>query len=89
MLRSTAASAAPPGYCGVRRPLGSASVICGVRPLVNLICEECGRQADVVAHAWRTVLTNEDDGSTQTATYCPECARREFGDEENKPPDEL
>ena len=56
---------------------------------MNLICEECGRQADVVAHAWRTVLTNEDDGSIQTATYCPECARREFDDQETKLPDEL
>ena len=56
---------------------------------MKLICEECGRQADVVAHAWRTVLTLEEDGSTQTATYCPECARREFGDEEKKLPGEL
>ena len=56
---------------------------------MNLTCEECGRQADVVAHAWRTYLTYEDDDSTETATYCPECARREFGDEENKLADEL
>ena len=56
---------------------------------MKLTCEECGRQADVVAHAWRTDLTNEDDGSTRTATYCPEYARREFGDEENKLPGEL
>ena len=56
---------------------------------MKLTCEECGRQADLGAHAWRTYLTNEDDGSTQTATYRPECARREFGDEENKLRDEL
>ena len=30
---------------------------------MKLICEECERQADVVAHVWRTYLTNEDDGS--------------------------
>lgn len=77
------------GFCGVRRPLSSASVICGRAVTVKLICEECGRQADVVAHAWRTVLTLEEDDSTQTATYCPECARREFGDEEKKLPGEL
>ena len=46
---------------------------------MKLICEECERQADVFAHGWRTYLTLEEDDSTQTATYCPECAGREFG----------
>lgn len=33
------------------------------------------------AHGWRTYRTFEEDGTLETATYCPECARREFGED--------
>ena len=47
----------------------------------KLICEECGREADVGAHGC-TYLTDEEDGTHDIATYCPECARREFREDD-------
>lgn len=54
---------------------------------MELTCQECGRKADPDARGWRTVLTHEEDGSVETATYCPECAAREFGDDEDESAD--
>ena len=70
------------GNNGKQRPLTEPTRSFGV---AMLKCEECGREADVVAHGWRTVLTYEENGSTETATYCPECAQREFGDGQDPP----
>jgi hypothetical protein len=43
--------------------------------LPDLVCVECGRRAPRGAPGWRACLTLEDDGSAQTAVYCPDCAR--------------
>jgi len=48
---------------------------------MTLICEECGRQADVEAAGWRVyrVENIEDPGDPALiCVYCPECAEREF-----------
>ena len=42
----------------------------------RLTCIECGRVARGDATSWRAYLTDDDE----LATYCLECARREFGD---------
>ena len=39
-----------------------------------LVCVECGREAEGSARDWRAFLTIDDE----VATYCPECAEREF-----------
>jgi hypothetical protein len=44
-------------------------------------CAECGAKADDLARGWRAYLGEEDDGSLMVATFCPECAEREFGGE--------
>lgn len=41
----------------------------------GLVCVECGAQS-VSAHGWRAFLTIDE----AVATYCPDCAREEFGD---------
>jgi hypothetical protein len=44
----------------------------------RLACVECGRIAKGDASGWRAYLTF--DG--HLATYCPDCAEREFGEDE-------
>jgi hypothetical protein len=44
-----------------------------------LRCAECRRESDATAKGWQTYLTNDDP--PEAATYCPECAGCEFGDE--------
>lgn len=41
-----------------------------------LVCVECGVSSEGSARGWRALLTVDDE----IATYCPECARKEFGD---------
>jgi len=51
-----------------------------------LRCEECEKQAltDVEAHGWRAYLTHaEGDESRKVVIYCPDCAQREFGEDED------
>ena len=46
-----------------------------------LICEECGRKADVEAAGWRIYRvedTEDPDAPPFICVYCPECAEREF-----------
>lgn len=40
-----------------------------------LTCANCGAVADDAAKGWRAYL--DDEG--QAVTFCPECAREEFG----------
>jgi hypothetical protein len=42
----------------------------------ELVCVECRRRWTEPAERWRTYLT--DDEPPETATYCPDCAAREF-----------
>jgi hypothetical protein len=44
----------------------------------RLICLECLEVARGHATGWRAYLTDE----AELATYCPECAEREFGEDE-------
>lgn len=41
----------------------------------RLECVECGDTSLREAFGWRTYLTIDNE----TATYCPDCAREEFG----------
>jgi hypothetical protein len=41
-----------------------------------LVCVECLRAWTEPKERWRTYLT--DDQPPETATYCPDCAAREF-----------
>ena len=45
---------------------------------VGIICEECGVLTIDDGRGWRAYLT--DDEPPEVATYCPECAERDFGD---------
>lgn len=42
----------------------------------ELRCVECGATAEGSARGWRALLTVDDE----TAVYCGDCAREEFGD---------
>ena len=48
-------------------------------------CEECGVEAEVVAHAggWLAyrVELRDDPDPPEIVVYCPDCAAREFGHE--------
>jgi hypothetical protein len=49
----------------------------------TLRCEECVREVEeTAAVGWRAFVVShpEVDDSPYRVTYCPECARREFGD---------
>ena len=46
--------------------------------VLNLRCVECDRRWDDVNERWRVYFT--DDEQPDSVTYCPECARAEFGD---------
>ena len=43
-----------------------------------LRCEECGERWDDPTERWRLYFTENDP--PQPATYCPDCAKREFED---------
>jgi hypothetical protein len=43
----------------------------------QLVCAECGAQADEDAEGWRAYLTSDEP--EEVATFCPKCAEREFG----------
>jgi hypothetical protein len=43
-----------------------------------LVCQECGKEADVNAHGWRAYLTDDEEDS-RPVFYCAVCAEREFG----------
>jgi hypothetical protein len=47
-----------------------------------LVCEECGCRSESEANGWRSYLTDEEDAPTKVVNYCPDCARREFGDDD-------
>jgi hypothetical protein len=43
----------------------------------RLVCAECGRRADADAEGWRAFLTSDEP--EEVATFCLDCAEREFG----------
>jgi hypothetical protein len=45
--------------------------------VLPLRCVECGRRWDNPVERWRVYFT--DDDPPQPASYCPACARKEFG----------
>ncbi len=50
-----------------------------------LVCAECGRASDHHAQGWRALLVSDDDEQPlrddATAMFCPDCWRRELGDQ--------
>jgi hypothetical protein len=46
-----------------------------------LECAECKIVSTGKALGWRGMLGLEDDDTESVVVLCPECARREFGDE--------
>lgn len=51
-------------------------------PPVLLVCQECEAVTEEFARGWRTLLADDPDAADAEpliATYCPECAVREFG----------
>jgi hypothetical protein len=46
-----------------------------------LWCAECKVTSTGKARGWRALLGLEDDDTETVVVLCPECARREFGDE--------
>jgi hypothetical protein len=55
--------------------------------MVTLRCVECGLEADEDAAGWRAYLGHDprEDEEPVVVTYCPDCARREFGDPADRP----
>jgi len=52
-----------------------------------LRCEECGKQArtEEEARRWRAYLTvAEEDEPEEVVVYCPDCAKREFEDDDGR-----
>jgi hypothetical protein len=50
--------------------------------LMRLRCQECAHLSDDAARGWRTFLApdpDEPEAGPMLATYCPQCAAREFG----------
>jgi hypothetical protein len=48
----------------------------------QLVCAECKAEAPPDALGWRSYVVgigDEVDRDEEVATYCPECAEREFG----------
>ncbi len=46
-----------------------------------LLCAECGEATDAGHFArWRVERTDEPGERLELVVYCPDCARREFGD---------
>ena len=48
-----------------------------------MTCAECGATADENARGWRAYRGDEPDESPLLVFYCPECAEREFADEDD------
>jgi hypothetical protein len=46
--------------------------------VLSLRCEEGGRGWDDAAERWRVYFTGDEP--SEPASYCPDCARREFAD---------
>jgi hypothetical protein len=46
--------------------------------VLSLRCVECNRRWDEATERWRSYLTCDEP--PEACTYCPDCARREFGD---------
>ena len=46
--------------------------------VLSLRCAQCGRRWDDPVERWRVYFS--DDEPPEPATFCPECASREFGD---------
>jgi hypothetical protein len=46
--------------------------------VLALRCQECGRRWNDPAERWRVYFTSDEP--PESASYCPECARREFDD---------
>jgi hypothetical protein len=46
--------------------------------VLSLRCVECNRRWDDAEERWRIYFTGDDP--PEPASYCPECARREFND---------
>jgi hypothetical protein len=46
-----------------------------------LVCEECLEESDEEARGWTAYLGDDAEGlePTSVITFCPECARVEFG----------
>jgi hypothetical protein len=44
-----------------------------------LVCVECSTVSDDAAIGWRACLTDDEYEPTAVATFCPQCAKREFG----------
>ncbi len=50
---------------------------------MSLRCIECGATADDDARGWRAYLIDLDDPrQDEPAFYCPVCAQREFGQDD-------
>jgi len=53
-------------------------------------CDECGKEPEVEAHAlgwvaYRVDLADDPD-APEVTIYCPDCAKREFGERESGVP---
>jgi hypothetical protein len=44
----------------------------------QLVCAECGAESEAGAVGWRAYLDDDE----AVVTFCPECAKREFGPDE-------
>jgi hypothetical protein len=43
------------------------------------VCEECGRPLSDGEPGWQAHLADlDDDGQDEVASFCPQCAEREF-----------
>ncbi|MBD0348615.1 MAG: hypothetical protein ICV59_05635 [Thermoleophilia bacterium] len=49
-----------------------------------LRCGECDRTALDKGLGWRALLGVDDDDTETVVVLCPECARREFGEERDR-----
>ena len=47
---------------------------------MKLRCVECGREQAASEPGWKAYLTTDEDEPAEAVVYCPECARREFGE---------
>jgi hypothetical protein len=65
-------------------PFGHLATVGSVKKSANmrqsLVCEECGRKADVKAIGWRgyLVVAEEDEDEDEVLFFCSTCVAREF-----------
>jgi hypothetical protein len=45
-----------------------------------LVCVECEAESEERARGWRALLADAEFEPEEAATYCPDCARKEFDD---------